>query len=43
MHVPLHGWLRLLAAGWRFPSYVVEPMHGHHGAWSVLMIKDASP
>ena len=26
-----------LAQGWRFSGHVVEPMRGHHGAFSCLM------
>ena len=28
--------LALLAAGWSLP-FIVEPMHGHHGAFSILL------
>jgi hypothetical protein len=33
------GWLRLLARGWHFTDWIVEPMIGHHGACAVLMTK----
>lgn len=35
------SWLRLLAEGWRFDGLVVEPMLGHHGRYSVLMVRAA--
>jgi hypothetical protein len=38
--MPLDGWLVKLAEGWRFPRFVVEPMQGHHGAYSVLLEKE---
>ena len=34
-----NGWLRLLAQGWRFSSWIVAPMDGHHGNYAVLMIR----
>lgn len=36
-YVPLDRFVLLLAQGWRFAGLVVEPMHGHHGAYSCLM------
>lgn len=40
-YVPLDGFLFWLAQGWEFPRVVVEPMQGHHGFWSVLMVRPA--
>jgi hypothetical protein len=34
---PRDAWLALLAAGWRFPEDIAQPMRGPHGAWSVLL------
>ena len=34
-----NGWLLLLAQGWRFTSWIVAPMAGHHGHFAVLMIR----
>jgi hypothetical protein len=33
------GWLRFLADGWRFNSWIVEPMPAHHGHYAVLMVR----
>jgi hypothetical protein len=41
-YAPLNGWLLLLAQGWHLP-WIVEPMAGHHGAWSVLLVRDDAP
>lgn len=38
-YVPLSRWLPLLADGWRFSSWIVQPMAGHHGAHAVLMVR----
>jgi len=37
-YVPLHQFCRYLAEGWRFVGDVAEPMAGHHGAYSRLMV-----
>lgn len=42
-YVRLDLFLPYLADGWRFASWVVEPMGGPHGFWSVLMERDQSP
>ena len=34
---PLSSYCLWLAQGWEFPRMIVEPMIGHHGAWSVLL------
>lgn len=39
-YVPLDSFLFALAEGWRFVSYVVEPMQGYHGTFAVLMERD---
>ena len=36
---PVNGWLVALAQGWRF-GWIAEPMHYHHGHWSVLLERD---
>lgn len=36
-YVPLDRFVLWLAQGWRFSGHVVEPMRGHHGAFSCLM------
>lgn len=36
LYAPRDRWLALVAQGWRLP-FVVEPMHGHHGTYSVLL------
>ena len=39
-YVPLARWLVYLASGWRFATDpVIEPMRGHHGHYSVLMVR----
>ena len=38
LFAPRHRFLALLADGWELP-FVVQPMLGHHGAWSVLLEK----
>lgn len=40
LYCPLDSWLRRLAEGWRFASWIVEPMGGHHGTYAVLMERD---
>jgi len=37
---PVDQFLALLADGWELP-WVVEPMAGHHGAWSILLTRSA--
>ena len=39
-YVPLNSFLVWLAQGWRFAGLVVEPMRGHHGAYSCMMERD---
>ena len=39
-YAPRDGWLALLADGWRFNDWIVEPMGGWHGTWSILVTKD---
>jgi hypothetical protein len=41
-YVPLHGFLIYLATGWQLP-WIVEPMAGPHGAYSVLVTRDDAP
>jgi hypothetical protein len=41
-YVPVNGFLAYLAEGWEFPEMVVEPMDGHHGHYSVIMIRGKS-
>jgi hypothetical protein len=36
---PIRGFLVHLAQGWRFPGLVAEPAMGHHGAYSVLLVR----
>ncbi len=38
---PVDGWLVYLAAGWRLPD-PVQPMAGHHGAFSILLWRPIS-
>lgn len=40
-YVLLDRFLLALAEGWQFSSWIVQPMHGHHGAYSVLMERAA--
>lgn len=40
LYAPVHGWLALLADGWRLPM-VVEPMPLHHGQYSILLERPA--
>ena len=41
-YVSLSHWLVPLAEGWTFATLPeVKPMAGNHGAYAVLMIKDA--
>jgi hypothetical protein len=42
MLAPLNGFLVLLVEGWRLP-WIVEPLAGHHGAYSVLLERDDAP
>jgi hypothetical protein len=42
LYVPLDQWLLYLATGWQLP-WIVQPMGGPHGAWSVLMKRDDAP
>jgi hypothetical protein len=37
---PRDGFLAYLAAGWSLP-FVVQPMPGSHGAWSVMLEREA--
>ena len=39
---PRHQWLAHLAAGWQLP-WIVEPMAGHHGEYSVLLTRSDAP
>jgi len=39
MRAPLDRWLILLTQGWRLP-WIVEPMIGHHGVYSILVEVD---
>ena len=36
IYAPLHGFVVMLAEGWKLPR-VVEPMAGHHGRYSILL------
>jgi len=40
IYAPITGFLAYLADGWRLQD-VAEPMAGHHGAYSVLLWRDA--
>ena len=40
LYAPLSKYLALLAQGWALP-FVVEPMQGHHGRYSVLLRRAA--
>jgi hypothetical protein len=40
--VPLDGWLAWLASGWQLP-FVVEPIGGHHGYYSILLVREDEP
>lgn len=37
--VPLDAFLPWLLAGWRFHNGIAEPMQGHHGNYSCLMVR----
>jgi len=36
LYAPVDRFLPLLAAGWELP-FIVEPMVGHHGYYSILL------
>lgn len=38
IYAPLGGFVLLLAKGWRLP-FVVEPMAGSHGGYSMLLTR----
>jgi hypothetical protein len=38
---PRDGFLPYLAAGWTFANGVAQPMPGAHGAWSVMLEREA--
>jgi hypothetical protein len=38
IYAPVSGFLVYLADGWTLP-FVVEPMHGHHGQYSILLTR----
>lgn len=38
MYAPKDCWLALLLQGWLLP-FIVEPMPGSHGQWSILLEK----
>lgn len=40
IYAPIGGFLIYLADGWELP-FIVEPMAGHHGAYSVLLTRIA--
>ena len=42
VYVPLDRWLLRLADGWQLP-WIVQPMGGAHGAYSILMTRDDPP
>ena len=39
LYAPRDHWLALLCEGWRLP-WIVEPMQGHHGAYSILLERE---
>lgn len=39
-YAPIDGFLVFLVQGWSL-QFVVEPMHGHHGFYSVLVWRHA--
>jgi hypothetical protein len=41
MFAPRNQFLALLAAGWSLP-FVVEPMPGSHGAWSIILEREGA-
>lgn len=38
IYAPVSGFLVFLADGWELP-FVVEPMSGHHGEYSILLTR----
>lgn len=36
IYAPRDRFLALLAQGWRLPE-IVEPIHGHHGYYSIIL------
>ena len=41
MLVPIGRFLPYLAIGWRFIDDIAEPVIGHHGAYSVMLMRPA--
>lgn len=39
---PISRFLPALCAGWRLP-FIVEPARGHHGVYSILLLRDDEP
>ena len=37
IYAPRDAWLAWLAAGWRFPEDIAQPMQGPHGRYGVFL------
>ena len=42
LYVPIHSFVLRLADGWQLP-WIVQPMGGAHGAYSILMTRNTPP
>lgn len=39
MFAPVDKFLVFLAKGWTFDGLIAEPIEGHHGYWSIILVR----